>query len=147
MRASLWIGLLTLLIGVGFFFLGTNLVQTQTTNSSQTVATGFATALFIVFSALFIGIGTALIAHWIFGFFPSGPAFAIETFLGFALFFIGIGITIMNRSPYSALFGFLTFFTISIALFCLAVTRLFGGISSGVHTLTKKIGKKLSRKK
>ncbi len=147
MRISIWIGLLTLALGIGLSYLASALIQTQAIGTLQTAASLTAAILFVLFSATMLGIGAGLVVHWIIGFASHWKAFAAEIILSFATFFIGIGATIMSRNWWTALQTFFTFLTISVSLFFLSFVSLFGGVTKGFKTITKYIKRKFKQKR
>jgi len=145
MRFSIWIGLLTLAIGIVLSYLADAMIQTQTMGIMQTTASIVAAVLFVVFSATMLGFGAGLVVHWIIGFASKGKAFVAEMILSFATFFIGIGATIMSGNWWTALQVFFTFFIASLALFLLSFINLFGGVAEGMSKTVKYVKKKFKR--
>ncbi len=142
MRVSIWIGLITLGLGIFLSYLADAMIQTQTTGAMQTVASTFASVIFILFSASMLGVGSGLVVHWIIGFAAHWKAFIAEMMLSFATFFVGIGATIMSGNIWTGLQVFFTFFTASIALFMLSFVNLFGSVAGGIGKITKYFRKK-----
>jgi hypothetical protein len=143
MRISIWIGLITLALGIFLSYLADAMIQTQTSTTLQTTASLFASVLFVLFSAGMLGIGTALVVHWIIGFGAHWKAFIAEMVLSFATFFMGIGATIMSGNIWTGLQAFFTFFIASMTLFSLSFVSLFGGIAEGIDKVTKYIKKRV----
>ncbi len=145
MRISIWIGLVTLALGIGLSYLADAMIQTQASGTLQTTATLVASILFVLFSASMLGLGAGLVVHWIIGFASHWKAFITEMVLSFATFFIGIGATIMSGNWWTAAQVFFTFLIASMTLFLLSFVSLFGGISQGVQKVKKYVRKKFKR--
>jgi hypothetical protein len=145
MRTSIWIGIITLAIGILLSYLADAMIQTQTSGVLQTTASILAAVLFVLFSASLLGLGAGLVVHWIIGFATHWKAFIAEMILSFATFFVGIGATIMSGNWWTALQVFFTFFVASITLFFLSFASLFGGIAQGFAKVKKYVKKKLKR--
>jgi len=147
MRVSIWIGLITLGLGIFLSSLADALIATQTMGPIQTMAGTAASVIFILFSASMLGLGAALIVHWIVGFAAHWKAFFAELILSFAVFFIGIGATIMSGNIWTGLQVFFTFFIASVTLFSLSFISLFGGLAEGIVSIKKYVKKKLKKKR
>ncbi len=145
MRISIWIGLVTLTLGIFLSYLADAMIQTQASGTLQTTATLVASILFVLFSASLLGLGTGLVVHWIIGFASHWKAFMAEMVLSFATFFMGVGATIMSGNWWTALQVFFTFLIASLTLFTLSFVSLFGGITEGVQKVTKYVKKRLKR--
>ncbi len=145
MRVSIWIGLITLALGIGLSYLADAMIQTQAAGVMQTTAALIASILFVLFSASMLGLGAGLVVHWIIGFATHWKAFIAEMVISFATFFIGIGATIMSGNWWTALQVFFTFLIASMTIFTLSFVSLFGGIAQGVQKVTKYVKKKFKR--
>lgn len=132
MRISVWIGIVTLIVGIVLSYLADALIQTVTSGALQTTAVLAASMLFVIFSATMLGIGAGLVVHWIIGFATHWKAFIAEIILAFATFFVGIGATIMSGGLWTGVQVFFTFFIASATLFSMSFANLYGGISAGV---------------
>ncbi len=146
MRISIWIGLLTLGLGIFLSYLADAMIQTQATGALQTTATLLASILFVLFSASMLGVGAGLVIHWIIGFASHWKAFVAEIFLSFATFFMGVGATIMSGNYWTALQIFFTFFIASITIFSLSFISLFGGIFEGFASIKKYVKKRFRKR-
>ena len=145
MRISIWIGLLTLAIGILLSYLADAMIATQAVGTLQTAASIVATVLFVLFSASMLGVGIGLVVHWIIGFASHWKGFIAEMILSFATFFVGIGATIMSGNLWTGLQVFFTFFIASTILFLLSFISLFGGVGEGVKKVRKYVKKKFKR--
>lgn len=146
MRISIWIGLVTLALGIFLSYLADAMIQTQATGIMQTTASLFATILYLVFSASMLGTGAALVIHWILGFAKHWKTFIAEIILSFATFFTGLGATIMSDNWLTGLQIFLTFTVASMMLVSLSAISLFGGVMEGLFAAKKYISKKFKKK-
>jgi hypothetical protein len=154
MRVSIWVGLVTLVLGIILSYLADALITTVTSGALQTTAVLIAAACFVVFSATMLGIGAGLVVHWVIGFATHWKAFIAEIILAFATFFVGIGATIMSGNIWTGVQVFFTFFVASLTLFSMSFGNLYGGISTGVSKgigylkskFTKKGAKKTSKR-
>lgn len=142
MRVSIFIGLFIAALGLFMSYLADELIQTHTYSALQLTAKVFAAVLFVSFSATLLGLGAALIIHWLFGFATSWKAFAAELFLSFATFFVGIGAALVSTPWLTAVHLFFTFFVASCALFIFSFASLFGGIAIGMFTIRRYIRKR-----
>lgn len=145
MRVSIWIGILTLALGIVLSYLADAMIQTQASGPLQTTATLIASILFVLFSASMLGLGAGLVVHWIIGFATHWKAAIAEIVLSFATFFIGIGATIMSGNLWTAAQVFFTFLIASMTLFMLSFVSLFGGIAQGASKVKKYIKKRFKR--
>jgi len=125
MRISIWIGLLTLAIGILLSYLADAMIATQAVGTLQTAASIVATVLFVLFSASMLGVGIGLVVHWIIGFASHWKGFIAEMILSFATFFVGIGATIMSGNLWTGLQVFFTFFIASMILFLFFIHKPF----------------------
>jgi len=132
MRVSIWIGIVTLAVGIVLSYLADALINTITSGALQTTAVLVAAALFVIFSAAMLGIGAGLVVHWIIGFATHWKAFITEIVLSFATFFIGIGATIMSGNIWTGIQVFFTFFIASMTMFVMSFGNLYGSISAGI---------------
>lgn len=133
MRTSIFFGIAIFGIGLLFSFLAKSLIHTPAPTMMATFATGLATALFVVFSAIFLGMGAGLILHWLLSFSSNWKAFIASVMLAVVSFFVGIGASIglVALSGWTALQAFFTFLTLSFTLFLTSFVNLFGGT---IHT-------------
>ena len=145
MRVSIWIGLVTLALGIFLSYLADAMIATQAAGAVQTTAVLVASILFVLFSASMLGLGAGLVVHWIIGFATHWKAFIAEIILSFATFFVGIGATIMSGNWWTAAQVFFTFLIASITLFSLSFVSLFGGIAEGFGKVKKYIKKRFKR--
>jgi len=137
MRISIWIGLMTLALGILLSYLADALIQAQATGALQTTAMLFAAVLFVLFSASLLGLGAGLVVHWIIGFGAHWKAFIAEMVISFATFFMGLGATIMSGNWWTGLQVFFTFLIASMTLFFLSFVSLFGGMTEGIGKISK----------
>ncbi|MBS3148729.1 hypothetical protein J4219_07635 [Candidatus Woesearchaeota archaeon] len=137
MRISLWLGLPLFLLGVGFSYLADGIIQTQTATQLQTFAQIFAAVLFVLFSAVLLGTGSALVIHWIFSFGNHWLAWIAEILFSFALLFTGIGAAAAQQNVWTALQIVFTFASASALLFFLSFITLFGGFTQGLTAISQ----------
>lgn len=137
MRVSLWIGLPLFLLGIGFSYLADGIIQTQAATQLQSFAQIFAAVLFVLFSAVLLGTGSALVIHWIFGFGNHWLAWMAEIVFSFALLFTGIGASAVQQNIWTALQIIFTFASSSALLFFLSFVTLFGGFTQGISTILR----------
>lgn len=147
MRVSVWIGIVTLIVGIVLSYLADALINTLTTGPLQTTAVLVAAALFVIFSATMLGFGAGLVVHWIIGFATHWKAFIAEMILSFATFFVGIGATVMSGNWWTAVQMFFTFFIASATLFFLSFINLYGGVKGSGWQAFKYAKKKFKRGK
>lgn len=145
MRISIWIGLLTLGIGIFLSYLADAMIQTQTVGTMQTTAAIIASVLFVLVSASMLGTGAALVLHWLFGFAKHWKAYIAEIIFAMVIFLVGLGVTILSGSWWTALQAFFTFLTASMALFFLSFVTMFGGIIKGLLAVKKYVKKRFKR--
>lgn len=146
MRPSIWIAIPTLALGILFSYMADSLIALQTFGTLQTASGIVATVLFVLFSAMLLGLGSALFIHWVFGFANHTLAFVAEINLSFALFFIGLGAALTIGVPWTALQLFCTFLFGSIILFFLSFITLFGSLGAGAAKITKYLKKRLRKR-
>src|SRR3989344_52360 len=94
MRPSLITGIVFFLIGLVFSVLANGLLDTESPHLTAVYATSIATIIFVVFSALFLGMGAGLIIHWIIGLNHTWKAGAANVVIAGIAFLVGIGGTI-----------------------------------------------------
>lgn len=142
MRASIWLGIPVLAIGIALAYFAKELKF-----YSNEVAGLVAVVLFILLSAMALGVGAALVIHWFMNLVAGWFAFAAELFLSFALFFIGVGVTAaLVGDSWNALHIFLTFLFSSMTLFGLAFVSLFGDLWESARDILEVLGKRFQRK-
>lgn len=143
MRVSIWIGLPVLAIGVLLAYFAKEIMYT-----SHEIAGIVAVVLFILLSSMALGVGAALVIHWLMNLVAGWFAFVAELFLSFALFFIGIGVTAaLVGDMWSALHIFLTFLFGSMMLFGLAFVSLFGSVWESGRDIMEVLWKRFQKKR
>jgi len=145
MRISIWIGLLTLAIGIFLSYLADAMIQTQTTGTMQTTAAIIASVMYILISASMLGTGAGLVLHWLFGFAKHWKAYIAEIIFAMIIFIVGLIVTAFSGNWWTALQAFFTFLTASTALFLLSFITMFGGIIQGILKVKKYVKKRLKR--
>lgn len=144
MRLSIWFGILFLAAGIGVSYLADALIGIDAIGTTASIATIISAVLFILFSASMIGIGAALILHWILGFATHShlKVFILEIVLSFAIFFVGVGAAIMSDNIWTGLHVFFSFVVTSIFLANLSIIHVFGSIAHGMEAAGHFINKK-----
>jgi len=143
MRVSIWIGLPVLALGVLLAYFAKELKY-----ASHEVAGIVAVVLFILLSSMALGVGAALVIHWLMNLVAGWFAFVAEMFLSFSLFFIGVGVTAaLVGDSWSALHIFLTFLFASTMLFGLAFVSLFGSVWESGKDIGSVLWKRFQKKR
>lgn len=137
MKMTFFIGLLLFGIGLGFSYLTDGIIQAQTNTALQTTSTLIASILFLSMSGIFLGIGAALLLHWVLSFGHPLKAFAAELFFSVAVFFTGLGVTFTADNTWTALQAFFTFSVAAISIFIVSFSNFFGGAIRGAQQSLK----------
>lgn len=139
MRKSWITGIVLFAIGLLFSFLADSLIKTPAATMIATFASGLATALFVIFSAVLMGLGMGLFVHWLLGFAAKWKASLAGVMLAILSLFVGIGASIglVVSNGWTALQAFFTFLTLSITLFFTSICYLFG-TTVDIFGITKK---------
>ena|SRR3989344_3385393 len=146
MRVSIFAGLPMLLVGIGVSYLAKGLIDVQVATQLQSASTTIAAVLFVLLSAVLLGMGAGLVIHWIFTFANHYLAFVSEAILAFGLIFIGIGVAVGSGNVWTGVQAFFTFLTASIVLLLASFVTLFGGITQGIVTILKHVKRRLKRR-
>lgn len=147
MRASIWAGVVLFGLGLLFSYLARALIKTIVFTPAQKFAAVFAIVLFVLFSALLLGLGLAFLVHGIISFGKHLFAFVLELFLSFAGFFAGIGATIMADNWLSAIHTFFTTLIASCALAALSLAHILGLVAQGTSTVAHYVKKRKTKRK
>lgn len=143
MRVSIWLGLPILAVGILFAYFAKEIKF-----AAHDVAGIVAVVLFILLSSMALGVGAALVIHWMMNLVAGWFAFVAELFLSFALFFIGIGVTAaLVGDMWSALHIFITFLFGSMMLFGLAFVSLFGSVWESGRDIMLVLWKRFQKKR
>jgi len=143
MRVSIWLGLPILALGILLAYFAKEIKFV-----AHDVAGIVAVVLFILLSSMALGVGAALVIHWMMNLVAGWFAFVAELFLSFALFFIGIGVTAaLVGDMWSALHIFITFLFGSMMLFGLAFVSLFGSVWESGRDVMAVLWKRFQKKR
>lgn len=143
MRLSIWFGIIFLALGFAIGILPDELLSVSGP-AKLSIATTLSAIIFIIFSGSLIGLGAALVLHWIIGFAAHShtKAYIAEVLLSFATFFVGLGAAFMSGNIWTGLHIFISFFSASIGLFNLSIINLFGTFAHGFERCAAYIKKK-----
>lgn len=134
-----------LAIGILFSYMADSLIALQAVGGLQTAASFISTVLFVLFSAMMLGVGAGLFVHWILSFGRHVMAFVMEFILSFATFFIGLGAALTIGGWWTGAQLFVTFLFASGTMFVLSFVSLFGGVFAGMEKIVKYVKKRRRR--
>lgn len=124
------VGLIFLLIGVGFFWLTNSIIMTPSLGGSAVVVTHVAKLLFMFISSSFLGVGAGLLIYWILQYGKALSSAVFSVTLSFATFFGGMGASIALRELWLSTHVFLTFTFLSVTLFVSALLHVAMGVTN-----------------
>lgn len=143
MRASLPTGIILLVLGIVFCYLAQGIMGAPALTQDQMISITVAFVFYLLSSATLLGIGGALVVHWLASFGKPFTAFGFEMVLSFAVFVAGIIGAIISTHWSSGLHIVLACFTASSMLLILSFISFFGGVMQGIKSCTKEIKKKM----
>jgi len=147
MRISWITGIILFALGLLFSYMADALIKTPAETMMATFAANFAVVLFVIFSAIMLGVGAGLILQWLLGFAEKWKAALAGIMLAVIALFVGIGASIglVVSNGWTALQTFFTFLTLSVTLFFASVCYLFGSTIDVFGSLKKTFKKKFRK--